>query len=424
MAARVLKSFLIGLGYDTKGLEEGESKFKSSIGGVKSNALTMSAALVGAFALAATSVAATANEVDQLNLRTQNMRTSTNTVYDFGNALKLAGGEASEAVDALARFEEIQNNLRLKGDAGPITDLAQAGIDVSTLYGTQTGEEFARALAGMLPNLDEGQRAVAQEALGLSDATFRALAGGVDALDASLEKARGLTGNIEQLSEDSRKLRESSATLGLAVEGARNELANNFLPAMVGATGAAAGFAMTVSDFIAARNDTGKAFEQSGATGVLAVQAEKAGAEAGGAALRVAGTALEKSEEIGLAEMIIPGYKQAQELYDFLFNQPAPVTSVEAGSGRIIRDLPGDPLTMNSRSASDSMPPADSSREDERKASAEALAGALSRSPIKVENTTNMTVQLDGAALEAKIIDVTESQAYQALEDFQSTTER
>lgn len=408
--ARTLKNFLIGLGYDTKGLEAGEEKFKSSIGGVKSSALTTSAALIGAFALAATSVAATASEVDNLNLRTQNMRTATDTVYNFGNAVRLAGGDAAEAVDALTRFEEIQNNLRLRGDAGPVADLALAGIDVSSLYQTQTGEEFARALSAMLPSLDEGQRALVQSSLGLSDATFRSLAGGIDALDASLAKAEALTGNIDQLSEDSRKLRESTATLGLAVDGAQNELANKFLPAMVGATGAAADFAMTVSDFVGARNPTGQAFQQSGATGVIAVQAEKLGAEQGGAALRATGAVLENAEDVGLLEMAIPGYKQARELYNFLFSD-SPSQQSEVYSGMI------------DRSAGDSISPSQL-REEERKAGADALASALSRTPMKVDNAISMTVQLDGQAIDARIIDVTEQQAYQTMEDMQSTTER
>lgn len=392
---RVLKNFLIGLGYDTKGLEAGENKFKSSIGGVKSSALTTSAALIGAFALAATSVAATANEVDNLALRTQNMRTATDTVYNFGNAIRLAGGDAAEAVDALQRFEEIQNNLRLRGDAGPVADLAMAGIDVSSLYQTQTGEEFARALSAMLPGLDEGQRALVQESLGLSDATFRSLAGGVETLDAALAKASALTGNVEQLAEDSRKLRESTATLSLAVDGARNELANKFLPAMVGATGAAADFAMTVSDFVGGRNPTGQAFQQSGAAGVLAVQAERYGAVEGGAALRTTGAILENAEDVGLLEMAIPGYRQARSLYESLFGG----------------------------SAADSVAPTQS-RDEERQASAEALAGALSRAPLKVDNSISLNVQLDGQAIDARIIDVTEQQAFQTLEDMQSTTER
>lgn len=410
--ARVLKSFLIGLGYDTKGLEEGEKKFKGSIGGVKSTAVTTSAALIGAFALAATSVAATASEVDQLALRTQNLRTSTQTVYNFGNAIRLMGGDAADAVSALSRFEEIQNNLRLRGNAGPIADLAMAGIDVSSLYQTQTGEEFARALAGMLPGLDEGQRSIVQESLGLSDAAFRSLAGGVEALDASLQKAQGLTGNVDQLVEDSRKLRESTTTLGLAVDGARNELANKFLPAMVGATGAAADFAVKLGDFVAGRSEQGRAFEQAGALGVIAVEAEKAGVTDGAAALRMTGGILENADEVSLLESAIPGYKQAAQLYEFLFGDASSGQS-QVYSGAIDR----------SRSAGDSMAPSQSA-DQARQANADALAGALSRAPLKVDNSINLSVQLDGSALDARIIDVSEQQSYQALEDMRTTTDR
>lgn len=409
--ARVLKSFLIGLGYDTKGLEEGERKFSSSIGNVKSRTLATSAALIGAFALAATSVAATASEVDQLSLRTQNLRTSTQSVYNFGNAIRLMGGDAADAVDALSRFEEIQNNLRLRGDAGPVADLAMAGIDVSTLYQTQTGEEFARALAEMLPRLDEGQRSLVQSTLGLSDATFRSLAGGVDALDAALQKAQGLTGNIDQLTENSRKLMESTATLGLAVDGARNELAEKFLPAMVGATGAAADFAVALGNFVSGRNEAGRAFQQAGALGVVALEAEKRGVTAGADVLRTTGAVLE-SEDFNFIEQAVPGYKQAAQLYDFLFGD-SPESQSQTYTGVIDR----------SRSAGDAMAPTQSA-DEERKASADALAGALSRSPLKVDNSINMTVQLDGSALDAKIIDVTEQQSYQALEDMQTTTDR
>lgn len=190
MASKVLKAFLIGIGYDTRGLDEGDKKINASLNGIKSGALGISAALIGAFGTAAGAIVGVAGRVDKLAMSTQNLRTSMNTVYSFGNAVKLMGGEASEALDALKGFEEIQNNLRLKGDAGPINDLAMAGIDVSSLYQTNTGEEFMRALSGMIPNLDEGQRSVVQGSLGLSDGVFRSLAGGVDKLDETMKRVR------------------------------------------------------------------------------------------------------------------------------------------------------------------------------------------------------------------------------------------
>ena len=42
MASKVLKSFLIGIGYDTKALEAGDKKINASLQGIKSNTLGIS----------------------------------------------------------------------------------------------------------------------------------------------------------------------------------------------------------------------------------------------------------------------------------------------------------------------------------------------------------------------------------------------
>lgn len=235
MASKVLKSFLIGIGYDTKALEAGDKKINASLNGIKSGALGISAALIGAFGTAASSIVGVAGRVDKLAMSTQNLRTSQAAVYNYGNALKLMGGDAEDAVDTLKRFEEIQNNLRLKGDAGPINDLATAGIDVSSLYQTSTGEEFMRALAEMIPKLDEGQRAQVQSSLGLSDGVFRSLAGGVEKLDDTMKRANSLTGSVDQLTDNARKLAENSAEFGLIIDGVSNELSEKFMKSLVGA---------------------------------------------------------------------------------------------------------------------------------------------------------------------------------------------
>ncbi|MNF85779.1 hypothetical protein D3C85_1319910 [compost metagenome] len=98
----------------------------------------------------------------------------------------------------------------------------------------------------------------------------------------------------------------------------------------------------------------------------------------------------------------------------------------ETYTGAVIRSQENiDYLNHRDRSAADSMPPAINSTADEdRQASAEAIAGALSRAPIKVENQLGITLQLDGQALESKIMQVNERQNHEALGDFTATTER
>lgn len=505
MSAKVLKSFLIGIGYDTKGLEAGEKKISGSLQGLKGRALQVSGALVGAFSAGAASVAATARSVDQLALSTQNLRTSTNAVYNYGNAIRLAGGEAGEALDAVTRFEEIQNNLRLKGDAGPITELATAGIDVNALYQTDTGEEFLRTIAEMIPRLDEGQRAQVQSSLGLSDAAFRSLAGGVEKLDASIAKANSITGNIDQLSENSRRLLESSAELGLAVEGVRNELAEKFLPSLIGASNWLNKLINDHRDDVSGVIDY--AAENAGATAALgaASAASVAGAvvsklglntvggavsKAGGAGVAVTGSAIGANLLNRTLDEHLPGYGDASRAFDellmgitgasripgpleLMFGGPSAAPSKEwpnsrgpdTYSGEIIRSQedvdylnqrePLEPelerrhidpseviqparqppseasrqavdyLKRRDAGAADSMPPLSvSTIEEDRQASAEAIAGALVRSPIKVQSQLGVTLMLDGQALETKIVQVNERTNYETLADLRVTTER
>lgn len=425
MASKVLKSFLIGIGYDTKALEAGDKKINASLNGIKSGALGISAALVGAFGAGASAIVGVANRVDKLAMSTQNLRTSQAAVYSYGNALKLMGGDAADAVETLAHFEEIQNNLRLKGDAGPIGDLATAGIDVSSLYQTNTGEEFMRALADMIPKLDEGQRAQVQSSLGLSDGVFRSLSGGVQKLDETMKRASALTGSVDQLTENSRKLADNSAQLGLIIEGVKNELAEKFLPSLIGATEGVNNFLKEYRPEISKSIDALAENPQATAGIGIGAAATVAGAGLAKIGLSGPGGALKGAGQIGmavsLADLMTP---YIDPMFDKLFGVDR--ADPEVYSGQVMRSQEDiDYLDHRGRSAADSMPPRSyTTPGEERQASADALAGALSRAPIKVESQIGLAVQLDGQALEAKIVRINERQNYETLGDLRTTTER
>lgn len=447
MSVKTLKSFLIGIGYDTKGLEAGEKRITGSLDGLKGRTLQISGALVGAFSAGAASVAATARDVDRLAASTQNLRTSTNAVYNYGNAFKLMGGDAADALDAIKRFEEIQNDLRLKGEAGPIKDLATAGIDVSSLYSTRTGEEFMRALADMLPSLDEGQRTQVQGSLGLSDYAMRALSGGSGQLDALAAKASDFTGPVDGLIENSRKLQESSSQLGLTIEGIRNELADKFLPSLIGASNwlnklindNREGISKVID--YAAKNDGATSLAGVSAGSVVAgATAAKLGLTGLGGAASSAGTfgvatvggAIGAHELSQYLDSKLPGYGQASREFDDWIKSVTGLKTIKSPL-QLINDMfapdaePSDPRASayGDRSAQDSIQePYTASREDDRKAAADAIAGALSRNPLKVENKLGITLEIDGKALESKITQVNERQNYDTLNDLTTTTER
>lgn len=424
--SKVLTSFLVGIGYDTKGLEAGEKRVEGSMRGVKGMALGISAALVGAFGAASASVVATARRVDELALATNNLRTSQQYVYDYGNAIRFLGGNADDALSAVTTIEQALNNLRLRGELGPLQDLALAGVDISRLTGAEDAEQFLRELASQLPELDKQQRALVQDALGLSDAVLKSLSGGVNELDRSLEKANALTGNIEQLTEDSRKLAENATIFSLAIEGIANELAEKFLPSLVGVSSWATSFLAENRGSISEGIDVLAGNPEATAGIGAGAAASVAGAGLSKLGLTGVGGALKSAGQIGIiisiADLVTP---YIDPIFDKLFGVERGESDVYSGS--IIRGADDiDYLNRRDRSASDTIAP-QASREavsEERMANADAIAGALSKSPIKVNSSINLAVELDGQAIEAKIIDVTEREAFNTLDDITTTTER
>ena len=474
MASKVLKSFLIGIGYDTKALEAGDKKINASLQGIKSNTLGISAALVGAFGAGAGVVANTASRIDRLAAATQNMRTPMNTVYNFGNAVEAMGGQASEALDTLKRLEEFQNNFKLNGQDGSIDSLAKAGIDTGALARTaDSGDsmDVYRELERQYQGLNEGQRAQVQATLGFSNGVARLLSEGKT--ESRMAQAANNTGPIDQMTESARRFAESNTILSQKFEGMANELTEKFLPSLIGASewtnkflsehrgdiskgidyaadnpGATAGLlASSVSSLL------GPIISKIGLTsiGSLATKGGIAGVAVTGGAI---GSNLLNQ---GL-DKYLPGYRGASQGFDDLLKGvtgldriPGPLDLMsgrfpgvseqpahdaggvmpsyepsETYTGSVLRS-PEDIeyLKYRDRSAIDSMPPqasADDSYKDVPSQSNDDLVRAIQRAKVNVNN--NLTIQLDGRELDARIIQVNERQNYEAMGDFKPTTER
>ena len=522
MASKVLKSFLIGIGYDTKALEAGDKKINASLQGIKSNALGISAALVGAFGAGAGVIASTANKIDRLAAATQNMRTPMNTVYNFGNAVEAMGGQASEAYDALKRFEEFQNNFNLNGQDGSIDSLAKAGIDVGSLAATSGGDamDFARELERQYQGLNEGQRAQVQDALGLSNGVSRLL--GEGKAESRMAQAASNTGPIDQMTESARRFADSNTDLSQKFEGLANELTDKFLPSLIGASEWANKFLAEhrgeISkgiDYAADNPGATTTLLASSASSLLGSIISKLGltsigsvaTKAGAVGLVGAGSAIGSNLVNQGLDKYVPGYRSVSQDFDDLLkgvtglaripspldlmsgrfpgveDQPKVSTSPSVSTPSVqqihYRDVPPQnvddlvkaqisarhnmdrdvpPLNQRDmddslsgvvdrgdgelpprveyrqsqpeqiygeRSAADSMPPqasADDSYKDVQSQNSDDLVRAIQRAKVNVNN--NLTIQLDGRELDARIIQVNERQNYEAAEDFKPTTER
>lgn len=456
--ANVLTSFLIGIGFDTSKLDSGMKDVNSKMDGVKGSALKVSAALVGAFGAAAASVVKTASDVDKLALKTGNMRTSMQHVYNYGNALKRMGGDASEAASSIANVETFLNSLHFKGERGFLEDMNKASIDTFDLENTYTGEDFFAQLSRQIPGMTKEQRGVTQKAIGLSDAELKVLAQGPEAYQENLARSEELTGNIEELTENSRKLMENAADFSLTLEGITNELAKEFLPSLVGVSGWINSFLAENKGVIS--SGIKYAGENAGATAALGAGATAsllgagltkvglatiggAASVAGTAGIGVAGSAISANllnESLG---KYIPGYSEASLGFDEVLKElsgaeriPSPMELLFGGKerARTMQELYPDDISSGEWrpiQRGEGMSPSEiigatgaPSAEDERQANADAIAGAISRSPIKVSNTTTVNVELDGRAFDARVTEVNERTAHESLGDLSTTTAR
>ncbi|MFA7943093.1 hypothetical protein ACEK06_11590 [Pseudomonas brenneri] len=512
MASKVLKSFLIGIGYDTKALEAGDKKINASLNGIKSGALGISAALVGAFGAGAGVVASTANKIDRLAAATQNMRTPMNTVYNFGNAVELMGGQASEAYESLKRLEEFQNNFRLNGNDGALDPLATAGMDVGALTrtvkhgdGMDLYRELERQYKEKRP--DEGQRAQVQSTFGFSDFTARLLNRG--GADEKMAQSASYTGSIDQMTESARRFSESNAILSQKFEGMANELTEKFLPSLIGASewtnkflSEHRGDISKGIDYAADNPGATTALLTSSVSSVLGPIISKLGlssigsvaTKAGAVGLVGTGSAIGSNLVNQGLDKYVPGYRGVSQGFDDLLkgvtgldripgpldlmsgrfpsavDQPKVSTSPSVSAPPVqqnhYKEVPSqnvddlvkaqmaarhnmdrDASVLNQRdmddslsgvvdrrppeaiygdrSAADSMPPqesADDSYKDVQSQNGDDLVRAIQRAKVNVNN--NLTIQLDGRELDARIIQVNERQNYEAAEDFKPTTER
>lgn len=466
--ANVLTQFLVGIGWDTSDFDKGTRDIERSLGSVKTSTLAVSAAILGVFAGVTTAAINTAQRVDQLSLSTQNLNTSKQFVSNLGGALKLMGGDAGSALSEVQAIEETLANFRLKGELGAIGDLPFASVQIGDLAHSSSASEFLSKLADQIPNLNNQQKQVVQNSLGLSDATMKAISGGGQQFEALLQRSQDLTGTIEQLTDNSRALSDHMAEFGLRMTGITNELTEKTLPGLVKFSTWTNKFIEDHRDDISGVIDT--VSEQPGATASLGGGAAAtafgallsklglttiggAASKAGTAGMIVGGATLATDVVFNTLETHFPGLKNTEEsinktardmglgklvdFSDWLFNTDSANTFQDSThNGTIPSDMtspdngewkPVFKWLDRSLYTPDAMPtPQGSSATAEESAqlTADAISSAMRSTPMKVDNTINLGVSLDGQALESKITEVTERSNYSTIDDVRSTTAR
>lgn len=249
--AKVLQNFLIGVGLDTEQYDKGAKNVESSLSRMRTLVGFTGAAITGAFAGVAGAAIAAGGRVDRLGLSLEKLNTSPEWVNAYGHAIAAMGGDFDDAAAAINAAENALDQFRLKGDFGSFQEAAFAGMreELNALTQARSGDEFMRILADVVPRMDKGQQRLIQEAWGFSDGVMRSLRAGSQELDSAVARAAMLYGEFGRATEAAREYNRTLAELNTQFEGIGETLAEKMLPAFTGVL-------QSTSDFISENRGT------------------------------------------------------------------------------------------------------------------------------------------------------------------------
>lgn len=466
--SNTIKNFLVGVGLDTKDFDKGSKNVVTNLSRFRSLSLAAGAAMIGAFSMAGTSAIAAGGRIDKFVLSTERLSASTGFIYNYGNALRSLGGDASEAVSAVTSIDKALDDLRLKGEFGAFSEAAFARADVNALSRAANAEEFLRISAEIVPTLDKQQQRLFQESFALSNATMRSLQEGPRRFDEMINRAGRLTGSLGDSIDASREFNKELSEFNQRMEGIGNTLAGTVLPAFTGILEAVNGFIdnskgqiQSVAD-ITAKSPVGATLAAAG------VGASATGAALSGVGLRGIGAGVSRlggpATAVGLGMMAwdvkpddiegLTGMRPSDYIFDTtpvegardLYNY-AGGNSVkgEGGAFDYLGGSYGRVLEQQNKFGEGLLDKFNNRRNG---AYEDIIDGAVTNTEAaqsdpgvimmmnrenahtprpqqtKIQNNLEIKLEMDGRSVETKVIDVLERRDQATIDDMQSTTVR
>lgn len=439
--SKTIKSFLVGIGLDTKDWEKGSKEVTTGLSRFRSLAGFAGTAVAGSMAAIGGSALAAGQRIDKLVLSTEKFSASSKFIYDYGNALRTLGGSADEAIGAVSSIDKALDELRLKGQFGAFSEAAFSRADVGALSRAANAEEFLRISSEIVPTLNKEQQRLFQESFGFSDAVMRSLREGPEKLDAMIiragELADGFTGAVEASREFNKELTEFQ----LRLEGIANALSG---PIQQGFTGIFSSINKFLDNNKAAVDTVTKMAESSPTGAALATAG--ATATAGGVALtgiglKGAGAALTRAGPYGLA---IGAGMMAWD------TRPEDIEALTGGrwkpSSYIFDKTPLDAIqdawewaksktwwgSDEKESYSDiyggivsgTVEPMDAVNATPDMVMINSQPAPAATVAPKVQNNLNIKLEMDGREIETKVVDVIERREQETIDAMQSTVVR
>ena len=422
----VLTSFLVGIGWDTSGFDQGTKHIESSMGSVKSSVLQTAASIGTLTALtgAGLKFAKSTSEIDNF---TRSIGVGRSDLLAFGGALQGMGGDADSAMGILTSLEQKRASI-LTGEMGWIAPAARAGIDTNSILQATDSLDAVLRLSDQFQQLSAQQRLNAADALGFAPATVAFLSQGRDVVEATLNQYRDARPLVDGLTEASRDLTQEWSRLEALAGGIGDKVQSKLIPAITKATTVATEFLNANKQAIDAGIEKYGTPENIEAASVAAAGA---GVSTVGA---VAGSLLQRFGLTGTGSLVAGGARLAggagiaygvsdiaSRFADEQFRQIPGYQELDAAFTRKAYDVTGWDLSRGnvyegvSRESLYQFTAPDS-----------AWTPGYGSGPKQQPTTINVnaTLEMDGKVLADKVLSVVSDSNQAALDDLQSTTER
>lgn len=423
----VLTSFLVGIGWDTSGFDQGTKHIESSMGSVKSSVLQTAASIATLSALtgAGLKFAKSTSEIDNF---TRSIGVGRSDLLAFGGALQGMGGDADSAMGILTSLEQKRASI-LTGETGWIAPAARAGIDTNAILQATDSLDAVLRLSDQFQQLSAQQRLNAADALGFDPATVAFLSQGRGVVSATLDQYRNARPPVDGLAEASRDLTQEWSRLEALAGGIGDKVQSKLIPAITQATG-------IVNKFLSANKQAiGAGIEKYGTPENI----EAAGVAAAGAGVStagaVAGSLLQRFGLTGTGSLVAGGARLAggagiaygvsdiaSRFADEQLRQIPGYQELDAAFTRKAYDVTGWDLSRGNVYEG-------VSRESLFPDMSTWMSGGfgMQATPPRPQPTTinvNATLEMDGKVLADKVLSVVSDSNQAALDDLQSTTER
>lgn len=422
----VLTSFLVGIGWDTSGFDQGTKHIESSMGSVKSSVLQTAASIGTLTALtgAGLKFAKSTSEIDNF---TRSIGVGRSDLLAFGGALQGMGGDADSAMGILTSLEQKRASI-LTGETGWIAPAARAGIDTNSILQATDSLDAVLRLSDQFQQLSAQQRLNAADALGFDPATVAFLSQGRDVVEATLNQYRDARPLVDGLTEASRDLTQEWSRLEALAGGIGDKVQSKLIPAITQAT-------TVVTEFLNANKQAIDAgIEKYGTPENIeaaSVAAAGAGVSTAGA---VAGSLLQRFGLTGTGSLVAGGARLAggagiaygvsdiaSRFADEQLQQIPGYQELDAAFTRKAYDVTGWDLSRGNVYEGVSR---ESLYQFTAPDSAWTPGYGSGPKPQPTTINVNATLEMDGKVLADKVLSVVSDSNQAALDDLQSTTER